>query len=193
MRSITQSAGGHELLVEPETVTVYVVDAEGERALELTKHASYGVGGYFPNSEEAEDVVYAIGVKVACHVAEALYPPLSAVAEHGFPIIGGEAPILSVCAEVVGGSSCLTVHIKIVWVCLYIAAVAVHSDGYVAFEHDSEGLGMGVDVAHLGVEYVLDITVIVGLGGWLVGVDALVATDTVLDIAVEPGYGICDE
>ena len=87
---------GHELFLEVETIAAYLVGAHCQCGSKVTEQAVNRVDGNFPNAEESQHMVNAVGVKVLSHLGEALDPPLAAVGEHGIPVIGWEAPVLTV-------------------------------------------------------------------------------------------------
>ncbi len=117
------------------------------------------IDGYLPDAEEAQDVVYAVCVEEVLHVLEAACPPGASVLEHLGPVVGGEAPVLSVWREVVRRRACLAVEVEVARLGPYVAAVAVHADGYVALEHHALLAGVVVGRGHLGVEDVLHVVV----------------------------------
>ena len=101
-------------------------------------------------------MVDAVGVEVACHVAEAALPPLAAVAQHLVPVVGGEAPVLAVLGKVIGRRSGLAVEVEVAGLLPYVAAVAGDADGDVTFEEHAARAGVGVDGAELLGENELD-------------------------------------
>jgi len=128
-----------ELIAEGESVAFYLFTCHGQGGYKLPQQAMYGVHRDFPDAEEAEDVVDAIGVEVFSHFAEALHPPCITVFFHDIPVIGGEAPVLSVHREIVGWCAGLSVQVEIMGFCPCFYAVATDADGDVAFQYDAVG------------------------------------------------------
>ena len=58
-------------------------------------------------------MVDAVSVEVLGHLAEAAYPPLTAVLEHGIPVVGGEAPVLTVGRERIRRRTGLSVKVEV--------------------------------------------------------------------------------
>ena len=87
---------GEQLFLEVQTVGLYLLARHAERRRELSEQSVYGVEGYLPYPEEAQHVVDAVGVEEPCHVGETAYPPLAAVFHHLVPVVGRQAPVLSV-------------------------------------------------------------------------------------------------
>ncbi len=78
-----------EVGVEPEVVVMaHLFGGEGEGRIEVSEQAVEGVDGNLPDAEEAEDVVYAVGVEVFGHFAEAGFPPGETVFSHLLPVVG---------------------------------------------------------------------------------------------------------
>ena len=107
--------GGYERLVhariarifmeQPVDGQLHVVDFRGgigECGIEVPGHAAAYAGGNLPDAEEAEDVVDAESVEIARHLLQPRLPPGVVVLGHLLPVIGREAPVLTVAAEVVG-------------------------------------------------------------------------------------------
>ncbi len=146
-----------ELLVEGHTIGFHLLSRHGQRGLELSVESALLGHGNLPDAEEAQHVVYAVGVEVLGHLAETAHPPLAAVAEHLVPVVGGESPVLSVLAEGVGGCSGLSVHVEVAWLGQHVHAVAVHADGYVALQYDMLLPGVLVGGVHLLVQVELHV------------------------------------
>ncbi len=143
---------GVALLLEVEAVAAYLVGCHGEGRRELTEQTVDGLDGYLPDAEETQDVVDAVGVEVFGHIAEAAYPPLAAVLEHLIPVVGGEAPVLTVDREGVGRCTSLTVEVEVARLHPDVAAVAAHADGDIALEDDVVLTGVLMGVGHLLIE-----------------------------------------
>ena len=101
-------------------------------------------------------MVDAVGVEIFAHVLEALYPPLAAVGEHLVPVVGREAPVLSVGAECIGWRTGLAVHVEVVGLYPCVATVWADTDGNVALEDYMLAAGILVSGFHLLTELKLD-------------------------------------
>ena len=107
--------------------------------------------GYLPNAEEAEHVVYAVGVEILGGVGQTSAPPTIAVGSHRFPIVGRESPVLSLCGKGIGRCAGGSVEVEQLAVFAGGHAVAADTDGYVALEHYAALAGYGMDFAELAV------------------------------------------
>ena len=135
-----------------ETVALYLVACHAERRRKLSCEGVNAVDRYRPDAEEAEHMVNAVSIKILRHVLETAFPPQASVFDHALPVVGGEAPVLSVHRESVWRSACLRVEVEIMRLMPHVAAVAVHADRYVALEHHASCHGILVSGTHLAVE-----------------------------------------
>ena len=101
-------------------------------------------------------MVDAVGIEELRHVRESAHPPQTVVFEHLVPVIGGESPVLSVGREIIWGSTSLSVQVEVARLLPSITAIAVHADGDITFEDDATTAGIAVNLAHLGVQQVLN-------------------------------------
>ena len=124
-----------------------------------------------PYTEEAQHVVDAISIKELRHILESASPPLTVVLQHLVPVVGREAPVLTIHREVIRWSSSLSVKIEVLRLCPHITAKTVHTDRNVAFQNDSLGHGMLVGSLHLCVQHKLneveELHLLVGLCSWV--------------------------
>ena len=148
-----------ELLAEVKAVCLYLLTRQSECRREMTDARIHRSDRYLPYTEEAENVVYAIRIEESRHVAETSHPPATAVVKHTRPVVRGESPVLSVVREGVWRCSRLSVEVEIFRFLPYIAAVAVHSDRYVAFQNDTLQDSIIVHITQLGVQYELYIII----------------------------------
>ena len=109
----------------------------------------------FPNAEKSEHVVHTISIEVGSHGLQTRTPPGVSVFFHLLPIVGGEAPVLSVRRKGIGRSTGLTVEVEQMRVGPGGHAVAADAYGNVAFEHNSLCASLLVCPAHLTVQNVL--------------------------------------
>ena len=107
---------------------------------------------HLPDAEEAQDVVNAEGVEVASLLLKALLPPAEVLRLHRCPVVGGEAPVLSIGSEVIRGRPCRLLGVEQVRSTPYIHAVRCYSNGKVTLEEDSSHFGIATDLLHLAVE-----------------------------------------
>ena len=148
-----------EFFAEGEAVALYFLTCHGQGGHELSQQAMHGMHGNFPDTEETEDVVDAIGVEVFRHFAETLHPPCIAVFLHDIPVVGGEAPVLSVDGEIIGWSAGLSVQVEIVGLCPCFYAVAADADRYITFQHDTVGTRVSGSGEQLQMQVELDVIV----------------------------------
>ena len=104
-------------------------------------------------------MVDAVGVEIFGHILETAHPPGAVVTEHLVPVVGGEAPVLSVHGEVIGRCTGLSVEVEIAGFHKDITARAVHADGNVALQDDALAAGIGMRLFHLHGEHELHIVV----------------------------------
>ena len=148
-----------QMLLEVETIALYLLARHGERRLELSEQSTYAVGRNSPYAEEAEHMVDAVSVEILSHVLEAAHPPLATVCYHAVPVVCRESPVLSVHRESVWRSTRLRVEVEVFGLVPYVAAVAVHADRNVALEDDAASACIFVSRAHLLVEHELHVVV----------------------------------
>ena len=138
--------------VSVETALFQFVARERKGGAEATERAVNLVGRYFPNAEETEHVVNAIGVKMERHVVHAPFPPSIVVSRHDIPAIGREAPVLTVAREEIGRCAGGTGEAEEVGFCASGHTVRTDADGDVSFENDAELACFVVGVGQLGVQ-----------------------------------------
>ena len=118
-----------QTLVKCHSVGFYLFLAQSESRSKLTHQSRLLRYGNLPDAEEAQNMIYAIGVKVLGHLAETAYPPRAAVFQHLVPIVGGEAPVLSVGRERIGWGTSLTVQVEILWFYPSLHTITADADG----------------------------------------------------------------
>ena len=69
----------------------------------------HGINRNFPDTEEAQNMVNAVGIEIFRHILETAYPPGTVVLQHLIPVIGGEAPVLTVGRERIGRRTSLSI------------------------------------------------------------------------------------
>ena len=100
-------------------------------------------------------MVDAVGIEELRHVRETAYPPQTVVFEHLIPVIGGEAPVLTVSREIIRGCTSLSVQVEVTRLLPGITAIAVHADGDITLEDHALAAGIVVYLTHLCVQQVL--------------------------------------
>ena len=153
---IADKRTGKRLFVERQSVGLYFLATHAQRGRKLTQQAIYTRHGNFPNAEETQYVVDAIGIKELRHVLETTHPPGAIVAQHLVPVVCWEAPILTFNREIVGWCTRLSVKVKVMWFGPHVTTMAVHANGDVAFQYHTLGASMFVGMAHLGVKQILN-------------------------------------
>ena len=78
-------------------------------------------------------MVDTIGIEVFSHLTETTHPPRTAVLEHLVPIVGGEAPVLTVSRESIGWCTSLTIEVEVFRLYPGLNAIATDADGDITF------------------------------------------------------------
>ena len=94
-----------EEAVERQPHILNLTERIGQGGVEVTHHTALELDRDLPYAEEAEDMVDAERVEILTHLAQAGFPPGIVVLCHLFPVVGREAPVLTVGREVIRGSS----------------------------------------------------------------------------------------
>ena len=141
-----------QFLAERQSEVFYLVYRQGQCRREVSQQAVDSILGNLPDAEEAQHVVYAEGVKVLLHVTEA--PPHHLI-QLLRPMIGGEAPVLSLLREGVRWGARQRVEIEELRMPAGFHAVPVDADGQVALQHDPLLAGIVGSSLQLGVQQVL--------------------------------------
>ena len=95
-------------------------------------------------------------IEVTLHHGKAVAPPAEALRLHRLPIIGGEAPVLSIGGEEVGRCTCLLIQVEEVWCHPHINAISSHTDRQIPLDQDVVPVGDLRQPAQLVIEEVLD-------------------------------------
>ena len=90
-------------------------------------------GRNLPDAEKSQNVIDTEGVEIAGHVPKASFPPVVTVFRHGFPIIGREAPVLTVGRKEIRRGTGVAVEIEELWAANGIHAVPSYPYGKVSF------------------------------------------------------------
>ena len=100
----------------------------------MAQDAEDGVDGHLPDTEESQDMVDTEGVEILRHPLQSLMPPSY---ELRVPIVGGEAPVLTIWRERIGRSTRLSVEVEKRRMGLGLHAVEIDADGDIAFSDDA--------------------------------------------------------
>ena len=122
---------------ERQSERLYLLPAVWQCRVEVPVEPAPLVCGNLPYPEEAEYVVDAERVEVLRHLVQPALPPGIAVFRHFLPVVGGEAPVLSVAAEIVGRGAGRGVEVEQLGVPVCLGAVGAHSDREVSLERDA--------------------------------------------------------
>ena len=125
------------------------------------------------------------GVEIAAHLAQARLPPGEVVLGHLLPVVGREAPVLSVGAEEIGRGAGGGVEVEQFRMPVGLGAVGAHPDGQVALQGNALGACIVHFRAELPVQVVLHPDIVFRL--------QLVAPGAERGILVEPGGVLLDE
>ena len=112
--------------------------------------------GNLPDAEETQHVIYTIGIEILRHLAEAAHPPRAVVLEHLVPVVGGEAPVLSVVREGIGWCSSLSVEVEVTRLYPGLHTIATDADGDITLQYHLILTCILVGSTHLLVEDILD-------------------------------------
>ena len=157
---IANERRSHEVFLEIKSESSNFFGRHGESRSELSEQSLYTMAWNFPNAEESKDMVDAISCEIFCHLRETTLPPLVAILFHHLPIVGGEAPVLTIGREGIRWCTCLSVHVEIVWLNPGFYRVARDTDGDVTFEHNTFASCIVTCSKELHVKEVLDIIVV---------------------------------
>ena len=140
------------VLLEVQAVALNLLAGHAEGWGKLSEQTMHAIHRDFPNTEEAEHVVDAIGIKELRHILEAAGPPLATVLQHLIPVVGRESPILTIHREIIRWSTRLTVQIEVLRLHPDIAAVAMYTNRNITLQDNTLCLGMFVRLLHLLVQ-----------------------------------------
>lgn len=101
-----------EAIQIPKTKTLQLMSMDGDGGVVVSHHARRVSNWDFPDAEETKDVVDAEGVEVLSHLRKALAPPSIIVLGHLVPIVGREAPVLTIFRELIRGSTSGHGHVE---------------------------------------------------------------------------------
>ena len=115
---------------------------------------------YFPDAAEAQYVVDAVGREVFCHLTHTVYPPAVSITSHQIPVVCRESPVLPIRCKHIGRSTCLSVHVEILWFGPCFHAVGADADRNVSFQNNTFFPCVVSDLHQLDVQVVLNIIMI---------------------------------
>ena len=145
------------VFVERKSVAFNLLARHAEGGAELSQQAVYGVGRNLPDTEEAQNMVYTVSVKILSHVLKAPDPPLTAVFQHRVPVVSGESPVLSVDRKIVWRRTGLPVEVEVVRLRPHVTTIPVYTDWDVTFHHDVAATGIIVHFKQLRMEHKLHV------------------------------------
>ena len=151
---------GQTVPVEAYTLCAEVIVGIGQRRNEMSAEAPYIGLAHLPYTEEAEDMVHAVGIEIILHLAEPRLPPCEVILRHLIPVIGREAPVLSACIEVIGRSTGTGVEIEQLRIDGCIHGVGTDTDRYIALHGYTNAMGVCYCVRQLLVGMELQIFVV---------------------------------
>ena len=147
---------GMTLLVEGYATGSYLLDGEGHGGIEMTQQATPGVTGNLPDAEEAQQMVDTVGIEIVGHLGETLCKPMVALGCHGTPVIGGEAPVLSVARKGIGRGTGLTLQAEKTGMAPCLHTGATDTDGDVALEHHTMAVSIVGRMLELLMQMILN-------------------------------------
>ena len=133
-------------------------------------------------------MVDAVGIEVVGHLGEAACKPLVALGGHGLPVVGGEAPVLSIAGKGIGWCAGLALQAEESGIAPCLHAGAADADRYVALEHYAMLVGVVGGMLELLVQVILYIKVEACIFGVLVVSDA-----AELGIGYQPRFVVLEE
>lgn len=119
-----------------------VYSSEREGGPEVACDPGDSASWKFPDAEEAQDVVNAVRTEELCQLAQSAPPPGISILTHLLPVVGGEAPVLSIGVKLVWRGSSGGVHVEEVGPLPGVHTVARHSNGKVSLQDDMAGSGV---------------------------------------------------
>ena len=106
----------------------------GESRIEMAVKSSLFTSGNLPDTEPTDHMVDAESIEIAAHMTQAALPPGIVVLFHGFPVVGGETPVLPFCRKEIGRRSCGRIEVEQFRMEEGVGAVAAYPDGQVSLE-----------------------------------------------------------
>ena len=147
------SSGLQAVAAEAQRIQFFGAIRQG--GVEMPHQAAPAGNGNLPDAEPADDMVYPERVEIPAHDTQAALPPGVPVGLHGLPVVGGEAPVLAIGAEIIGRSPGRAVQVEQFRMEMGLGAVGTHANGQVAFEIDPVGTCITHLFAQLLIQMVL--------------------------------------
>ena len=110
---------------------------------------------YLPHPEEAQNVVYPVGIKEVGEIFQSPSPPQVVILCHLFPIICWEPPVLALCGEGIGRSASLNAKIEELRVLPTLCAITRQSYRKVSLKCNAFGVGILFGRAPLQISIIL--------------------------------------
>ena len=122
----------HTIPIEAYALRTEVIVTVRQCRNEMSAEPPYIRLAHLPDTEETQDMIYAVGIEIILHLAETLLPPAEVILCHLVPVIRREAPVLSADREVIGRSTGTGVQIKQLRINSSIHAVRTDTNRYIA-------------------------------------------------------------
>ena len=144
-----------KVIMTIDAVALNLCTAQSQSGCELTFQTRLGRHRNFPDAEEAQHMIDTVGIEELRHLTEATYPPLATVLQHLVPVIGWEAPVLTIGREWIGRCTSLTVEVEVLWFYPSLYTVARDTNGDITLQDDTMVAGIFMGSMHLLVEVIL--------------------------------------
>ena len=129
--TVVDEGSREEVLTERQSEVFDFPLCHRQRRREMAEESEECFAGNLPDAEEAQYVVDADGVEVLLHPLDAFLEPIYDVC---LPVIGREAPVLSVLREVIRRRARRTVETEEIRMDGRLDAVTIDSDGHIALQ-----------------------------------------------------------
>ena len=129
--AVVDERSREEVLTERQSEVFYLSLCHRQSRREMAEESEECFAGNLPDAEETQYVVDADGVEVLLHPLDAFPKPIYDVC---LPVVGGEAPVLSVLREVVRRRTRRTVKTEEIRMDGRLDAVTIDSDGHIALQ-----------------------------------------------------------
>ena len=146
---------GKLFLLEMQAIALYFLTTHAQGRRELSQQTMNSVQRYFPYTEETKHMIYAVGIKIVCHILKTAHPPQTAILKHFIPVICWKAPVLTIYTKIIRWSTCLTIKIEIARFCPHITSITVYTYWDIPFQNHSLRTGILMHSLHLCAKNIL--------------------------------------